>query len=191
MSNLSTHLCKHFEDRPFICDFPSCRRSFKLKSHHKQHVETHKNDKKARNRSNTSLSRRTLRVCSPFKNTASYDGLAKVYKCPVLGCSKSYSGSTNLTIHIRSHTGERPFQCGICPLVAFTSKGNLDKHFSRCHSSGKHPYDNLNLNFPIPAKFLTPQKKTSFAVLEPVTKIFPPPFINNQIPMQQMVVQKN
>uniref|UniRef100_A0ACB8FWK1 Uncharacterized protein n=1 Tax=Sphaerodactylus townsendi TaxID=933632 RepID=A0ACB8FWK1_9SAUR len=37
-------------------------------------------------------------------------------KCPE--CGKSFFSNVAMTIHIRTHTGERPFKCHLCPLRA-------------------------------------------------------------------------
>jgi len=61
-------------------------------------------------------------------------------------CQKVFGSDSALQIHLRSHTGERPYKCNICA-NRFTTKGNLKVHFVR-HKE-KHPHIEMNAE-PVP-----------------------------------------
>ena len=54
------------------------------------------------------------------------------FKCTFPGCQKKYSIESRLQVHIRTHTGAKPFICQICN-KSFNEKGNLKTHL-RFHS---------------------------------------------------------
>jgi len=47
-------------------------------------------------------------------------------------CSKSFPNMTGIERHLRSHTGEKPFKCPICPYRA-TIYFNLKQHVENVH----------------------------------------------------------
>ncbi|KAF9969172.1 hypothetical protein BGZ73_008596, partial [Actinomortierella ambigua] len=59
------------------------------------------------------------------------------FVCQAEGCGKEFSRQYNLTSHMKTHSEERPFPCGICHL-AFARRHDRERH-SRLHT-GYRPY---------------------------------------------------
>ncbi|KAK5954015.1 DNA-binding transcription factor [Knufia fluminis] len=63
---------------------------------------------------------------------SSRSGKVKQHLCPFQHCNKAFAQPSQLKIHVRSHTGEKPFQCHVLGCgAAFSQLGNLRTHEGR------------------------------------------------------------
>lgn len=104
------------KERLFQCD--KCDRNYIKKSHLKVHVkEKHSND--AENNKEDSNVTTGGEQTSMDENPTQESGKTKKPKryevrslCSV--CGSSFASRTHLIVHMRRHTGERPFKCDLC-----------------------------------------------------------------------------
>lgn len=81
---------------------------------------------------------------SSFEHKSSSDDAFFKHKCRF--CGKVFGSDSALQIHLRSHTGERPYKCNICG-NRFSTRGNLKVHFQR----HKEKYPHIQMNpYPVP-----------------------------------------
>jgi len=113
LSNLTIHLKSHVNIRPYSCEEELCHKSFKLKSHLKQHLYVHKNQTKRFVCPTQGCASSFKRPWHLREHVEAHVKPAK-HQCPVDGCTKAYQGKSNLVIHLRYHSGERPFPCSVC-----------------------------------------------------------------------------
>uniref|UniRef100_A0A8C4X200 C2H2-type domain-containing protein n=1 Tax=Eptatretus burgeri TaxID=7764 RepID=A0A8C4X200_EPTBU len=95
-SNLARHKSLHTGEKPFCC--PYCGVSFRLKHYLTYHLKGVHNQ--------TSVQTVQLRP----------------YRCGQ--CGKAFAKAYNLSVHMRTHTGEKPFVCERCG-IAFRLKHHL------------------------------------------------------------------
>lgn len=98
-----------------------------------------------------------------FRNKLNGDGTpddpALKHRCRY--CGKIFGSDSALQIHLRSHTGERPFKCNMCP-SSFTTKGNLKVHYQR-HTQPFPQFDLMDPNQPLKYAFLSkPMAESNF-----------------------------
>ncbi|KPJ04908.1 Zinc finger protein 845 [Papilio xuthus] len=70
--------------------------------------------------------------CMKKHRKMTHEGYKRPYIFPCTMCDKIFDRKSILKSHIRTHTGERPFQCTICP-ATFTQSSSLLTHTKLVH----------------------------------------------------------
>lgn len=110
--HLEEHLGQHTNVRPYECKF--CKESTFTSAALKRHIKAkHPNEIAIDPKQPPAIERILCSVCGKTIN------------------------AKNIEIHMRTHTGARPYKCTVCP-AAFAQKSNLDNHARR--HTGDRPY---------------------------------------------------
>ena len=99
---------KRTDEKPFKCEI--CSYASNFASNYKRHYKT-------------------VHVNSDHKTSLK----TTIHQCEF--CPKQYQRRSLLEIHIRNHTGERPFTCEICK-AAFKNPSNYRRHCKTMHPNG-------------------------------------------------------
>jgi len=110
------HQRAHSDDKPHEC--PTCSKRFVTEGRLQRHVAKHDQDRSTgagAEDSGRAARRRSRHECAE--------------------CGKCFENKTLLTIHGRTHSGERPYACSVCD-KRFTQQGHLSRH-NRIHTGEK------------------------------------------------------
>lgn len=148
-SYLTIHLRTHNTEKSFKCSIPMCDRRFKAKQALVDHENRHLGRKYMCEVCGKTLTRKTFtrhkRIHTgdkPYKWVQfiprlivlvflyqSIDNAVLLCRCNFLKCQKSFVQSSTLQIHMRLHTGERPYACE-SPMCNYrsSSRTHLQRH---------------------------------------------------------------
>jgi hypothetical protein len=127
--NLEEHMRVHCDERPFQCT-GSCGKSFKRKSHLKNHLALNACIPKPRKTGHHCNHCNVFIKGSPYNlklHERTHSGL-KPFQCDE--CEATFVSSAALTSHKRTHSGSKPYQCDKCE-ISFSHLSSLKIHKRR------------------------------------------------------------
>lgn len=112
------HLRRH--DRPYHCPIPGCSVvafGFSTNKDREKHIRQYHPDETSESRF----------IQMPRE-------LVEDARFPCPDCGQTFTRKANRDAHVRSHYGERPYVCDVCPNKAFTRSNDLRRHVRDIHS---------------------------------------------------------
>ncbi|XP_044013927.1 uncharacterized protein LOC122856298 [Aphidius gifuensis] len=129
--SLSKHILVHSNDKSFTCII--CDKKFLSKARLRRHKLSH--EKKTVSCDECGIQFENGRALVSHKHSHKDTGNGRIFPCNY--CTKTFGSRSSQQIHVRIHTGERPYSCSHC-WKAFADGGTLRKH-ERIHT-GEKPY---------------------------------------------------
>jgi len=124
------HLKRHREENAFSCTL--CPKRFSSKNGLNYHAVVHSKERPF--------------VCETCGSSFKVKNMLKLHMHNIHSnadkthackfCDKKFFSSYKLAVHVRTHTGEKPFQCDFCD-VAYAQKNDCLRHMGRVHVGDK------------------------------------------------------
>ena len=116
--NLRNHMLIHMERASYNCEI--CLKQFKVKKNYEAHLLNHETKRE---------------IDESESSTSSELAVARSKRVQCSFCNKWLVSQSSLEMHIRSHTGERPYRCDFCQNT-FIRKADMVRH-RKNHMGGK------------------------------------------------------